>query len=85
MAELGRMAGRAAVGAAGAAMASVTLAGLGYGLIQAEAKLTRRIVGQPFEGAPDDDGLYGAAPGDPVRLLILGDSTAAGMGADNRY
>lgn len=85
MAQLGRIAGRAAVGAAGAAMASVTLAGLGYGLIQAEAKITRRIVGRPFDGAPDDDGVYGAAPGEPVRLLMLGDSTAAGMGADTRY
>lgn len=85
MAELGRIAGRAAVSAAGTALASATLAGLGYGLIQAEAKITRRIVGNPFDGAPDDDGVYGAAPGDPVQLLVLGDSTAAGMGADNRY
>ena len=65
--------------------ASATLAGLGYGLIQAEAKITRKIVGNPFDGAPDDDGVYGAAPGEPVQLLVLGDSTAAGMGADNRY
>ncbi|WP_068262354.1 SGNH/GDSL hydrolase family protein [Janibacter limosus] len=85
MAELGRALGRAAMGAAGTAAAGVTIAGLGYGLIQAEAKITRRIVGNPFDGAPDDDGVYGAAPGDPVQLLVLGDSTAAGMGADNRY
>ncbi|WP_435200082.1 SGNH/GDSL hydrolase family protein [Janibacter sp. GS2] len=85
MAELGKVAGRALAGAAGTALAGVTAAGLGYGLIQAEAKITRRIVGNPFDGAPDDDGVYGAAPGDPVRLLVLGDSTAAGMGADNRY
>ncbi|WP_114201483.1 SGNH/GDSL hydrolase family protein [Janibacter anophelis] len=85
MAELGRMLGRTALGAAGTAAAGATLAGLGYGLIQAEAKLTRRIVGNPFDGAPDDDGVYGAAPGDPVQLLVLGDSTAAGMGADTRY
>ena len=85
MAELGRALGRAAMGAAGTAAAGATLAGLGYGLIQAEAKITRRIVGNPFDGAPDDDGVYGAAPGDPVQLLVLGDSTAAGMGADNRY
>ncbi len=85
MAELGRIAGRAAARAAGTVAVSATAAGLGYGLIQAEAKITRRIVGNPFDGAPDDDGIYGAAPGDPVRLLVLGDSTAAGMGADNRY
>lgn len=85
MAQLGRLVARTALGAAGTAAASATLAGLGYGLIQAEAKLTRHIVGNPFDGAPDDDGVYGAAPGDPVQLLVLGDSTAAGMGADNRW
>ena len=85
MAELGRVAARAALGAVGTAAASATLAGLGYGLIQAEAKITRKIVGNPFDGAPDDDGVYGAAPGEPVQLLVLGDSTAAGMGADTRY
>lgn len=85
MAELGRVAGRAALGAAGIALTVAAAAGLGYGLIQAEAKITRRIVGAPFDGAPDDEGVYGAAPGDPVRLLVLGDSTAAGLGTDNRY
>mgnify|MGYP002653373244 CR=1 FL=1 len=64
MAELGRVAARAALGAVGTAAASATLAGLGYGLIQAEAKITRKIVGNPFDGAPDDDGVYGAAPGE---------------------
>lgn len=85
MAQLGRTAGRALVGAMGTAVVMAAAAGLGYGLIQAEAKITRRVVGAPFDGAPDDDGVYGAAPGEPVRLLVLGDSTAAGMGADNRY
>ena len=82
MADLGRKVGRAATGAVGTALAGATLAGLGYGLIQVEAKITRRIVGNPFDGAPDDDGVYGAAPGEPLRLLILGDSTAAGLGAE---
>ena len=85
MSELGRLAGKALGAAAGTALAGAAAAGLGYGLIQAEAKITRRIVGRPFDGAPDDDGVYGAAPGDPVQLLVLGDSSAAGMGADNRY
>lgn len=85
MAQLGRTAGRALVGALGTAAVGAVVAGLAYALIQAEAKITRRIVGNPFDGAPDDDGVYGAAPGEPVRLLVLGDSTAAGMGADHRY
>ena len=85
MAQVGSVIGRALVGAAGTAVSAAAAAGLGYGLIQAEAKITRRIVGNPFDGAPDDDGVYGAAPGEPVQLLVLGDSTAAGMGADTKY
>lgn len=57
--------------------------GLGaYGLLRIEALIARRVVGQPFEGAPDDSGTYGHAPGEPVELLVIGDSTAKGMGAD---
>ena len=65
------------VGVAGLGVVSL----LGYGLIRAEALLARRIVGQQFEGAPDDDGAYGSGPGTPIRFVMLGDSTAAGMGA----
>jgi lysophospholipase L1-like esterase len=65
--------GAAGIGALGLA---------GYGVLKVEAQLARRIVGQPFEGAPDDDGLYGSGLGYPVQLLVLGDSSAAGMGAD---
>ncbi|MEP7194074.1 MAG: SGNH/GDSL hydrolase family protein [Actinomycetota bacterium] len=66
------------IGAAGIGMLGL----LGYGLLTVEALLARRIVGQPFEGAPDDDGQYGAGLGSPVQLLVLGDSSAAGMGTD---
>ncbi len=55
---------------------------LGYGLIKVEALLARRIVGQHFEGAPVDDGRYGSGSGHPIELVVLGDSSAAGMGAD---
>jgi lysophospholipase L1-like esterase len=55
---------------------------VGYGVLKAEALLARRIVGKPFEGAPDDNGRYGSGPGYPVQFLVLGDSSAAGMGAD---
>jgi lysophospholipase L1-like esterase len=55
---------------------------VGYGVLKVEALLARRIVGKPFEGAPDDNGRYGSGPGYPVQLLLLGDSSAAGMGAD---
>ncbi|GAA6526348.1 SGNH/GDSL hydrolase family protein [Intrasporangium sp. DVR] len=67
------------VGAAG--LGALGLAG--YGLLRIEAMLARRIVGQPFEGAPDDEGTYGFGPGEPIRLVVLGDSTGAGMGAEH--
>ena len=57
---------------------------LGYGLIKAEAILARRVVGQPTEAAPDDDGRYGSGPGKPIELLVLGDSSAAGR-SDTRH
>ena len=55
---------------------------LGFGVLKVEAQLARRIVGQPTSGAPNDDAVYGAGLGQPVQLLLLGDSSAAGMGAD---
>jgi len=55
---------------------------VGYGVLKVEAMLARRIVGKPFEGAPDDDGRYGSGLGFPVQFVVLGDSSAAGMGAD---
>jgi len=55
---------------------------VGYGVLKVEALLARRIVGKPFEGAPDDNGQYGSGLGYPVQLLMLGDSSAAGMGAE---
>jgi len=66
------------IGAAGIGVLGL----IGYGVLKAEAQLARRIVGQPFDDAPDDDGLYGSGLGYPVQLLVLGDSSAAGMGAD---
>ena len=66
------------VGAAGIGMLGV----IGYGLLRLEAAMARRVVGQPFEGAPDDAGTYGFGPGEPLTVVLLGDSTAKGMGAD---
>ncbi|MBD2760804.1 SGNH/GDSL hydrolase family protein [Yimella sp. cx-573] len=64
-------------------VAGLTGVGLGaYGLLRIEAAVARRVVGQPFEGAPEDSGTYGHGPGPTVELLVIGDSTAKGMGAD---
>lgn len=65
--------GAAGIGALGLA---------GYGLLAVEALMARRIVGKPFDGAPDDNGRYGSGLGDTVQLLMLGDSSADGMGAN---
>lgn len=58
---------------------------LGYALLRAEAVMARRIVGRPFEAAPDDEGDYGHGHGEPIRLAVLGDSTGAGLGADHPH
>ncbi|GAA4357069.1 SGNH/GDSL hydrolase family protein [Angustibacter luteus] len=59
------------------------LGGVGVALMATEMKLARRSIGTPFgaEG-PKADGVYGAGVGDPVELVVLGDSSAAGLGAD---
>jgi lysophospholipase L1-like esterase len=80
-----KIAATAAYGGGGLAAGIGALGALGYGLLKAEAVVARRIVGQPFDGSPDDNGTYGAGVGDPVELVVLGDSSAAGMGADTRY
>ena len=54
---------------------------MSYGLLWSEAKLARRVVKPPEEGAPLADGTYGSGDGHPLRLTLVGDSTAAGMGA----
>jgi lysophospholipase L1-like esterase len=76
-----RIAQRAAYGGGGVLAGVGALSLVGYALIRAEAALARRAVGAPFDSAPDDDGTYGYGPGEPIRFIMLGDSTAAGMGA----
>jgi lysophospholipase L1-like esterase len=58
------------------------LTALGFGLLTVEAKLARRWIGHPFEQAPQADGLYGAGIGQPLDLCVIGDSSAAGLGAE---
>jgi lysophospholipase L1-like esterase len=80
-----KIAATAVYGGGGLAAGIGALGALSYGVLKAEAQVARRIVGQPFDGSPDDNGTYGAGLGEPVELIVLGDSSAAGMGADNRY
>jgi lysophospholipase L1-like esterase len=61
------------------------LAALGVGVVAAEAKLARKTIGEPTEHAPDPAGSYGRPRRGvrPVRLAMLGDSSAAGLGVDD--
>ncbi len=62
------------------------LAGASFGLVVAEAKMARRTIGPAQSVPPAPDGLYGehlARDGErPLRLAMLGDSTAAGYGVE---
>ena len=55
-----------------------------YGLLVAEAKFARRVIGVISEAPPPDaTGWYGRGrPGPAVRIALLGDSSAAGYGVD---
>jgi len=73
------IAARAAFGGGGLAAAGL----LGVGILRAEAELARHLIGESPETGHEDSGTYGAGAGDPHQLLVLGDSTAAGVGADD--
>lgn len=53
-------------------------------LIKVESRLARHVIGTPFEQAPDGSGSYGRGRRgqSPLRLTIVGDSAAAGLGCD---
>jgi lysophospholipase L1-like esterase len=73
-----RLAAAAAVGGGGLGLFGGSL----YGLLIAQAKLARRKIGNVKDKAPDPDGVYGVdMSGPPLRLVVLGDSAAAGYGA----
>ena len=72
---------------AAAAVAAGTVGG-SYGareLLHRQAATARRLIGKPLgETPPDADRLWKSAYGDPLDLLMLGDSIAAGLGAERR-
>ncbi len=74
-----KLATAAAVGGGGLGLIGGSL----WGLLKAEARLARLKIGKATTAPPDPSGLYGAhLPGTPIRLAVLGDSGAAGYGAD---
>ena len=54
-----------------------------YGVIRAEAKHARHTIGEPTEQPPDPTGVYGRYLGPSLRLVMLGDSSATGLGCDS--
>lgn len=52
-----------------------------YGFLVGEAMLARRAIGTSDARPPSPDGVYGDdLPGQPIRLLVIGDSAAVGYG-----
>jgi lysophospholipase L1-like esterase len=77
-------ASRARAIASAAAVGGAGLVGAGgafYGLLLGQTKLARHRIGEPAQAPLDADGRYGSG-GEPVRLVVLGDSGAAGIGVE---
>jgi lysophospholipase L1-like esterase len=70
--------------AAGMAAGAVALSTYGVReLLTRQAAAARRVIGKPLgEVAPDADRVWKRKYGDPLDLLLLGDSIAAGLGAE---
>lgn len=71
------------------ALSAASLAATGLltiGLFHTQVAIARRVIGEGQGPGYFDDGIYGAATGigEPRRLLVLGDSTAAGVGAGSK-
>ena len=73
-----RIAAAAAYGGTGVTMVGAA----GLAVLTAEAQLARRWIGSPLGAALPVDGVYGAGAGPVLDLAVLGDSSAAGLGAD---
>jgi lysophospholipase L1-like esterase len=63
--------------------ALVALGVTGHQVLRLQARAARRVIGKPLgEVALEADRTYKKKYGDPVEMLVLGDSIAAGLGAD---
>jgi lysophospholipase L1-like esterase len=78
----GRRARRLALQAVLSGGTSVGAAAAAYGVLVAQAKLARKTIGVPKTTAPLAAGSYGRGRRgeQPVHLVVLGDSAAAGLG-----
>ncbi len=78
----GRRASWVAVRGAYGSGALGALGALGWGVLRTEAHLARRTIGIPTETPPDPTGSYGRYLGASLRVVMLGDSSATGLGCD---
>src|SRR2546421_5602731 len=79
MGRVNRVAAAAAYGGGGIGLAGLLAAMLLVG----QARLARRTIPLAESPPPRCDGRYGTEyPGEPIRLTLLGDSSAAGFGVD---
>jgi len=77
-------AGRPPAVVAGTVLAAVTAASAAalVSVVHLQARAARRLIGKPLgESAPMGREVYKKKYGDPIELLLLGDSIAAGLGA----
>lgn len=65
-----------------AAVGGAAVGGGGLGMLWAQSLLARRRVGEPRGEPFVVDGTYGQGSGQILRMVMLGDSCAAGLGAD---
>jgi len=78
----GRRAGWVALRGAYGGGALGALGAAGWFLVRFEAALARRTIGAPTDVPPDPTGTYGRYAGPALRLVVLGDSSATGLGCD---
>ncbi|MFI7444389.1 SGNH/GDSL hydrolase family protein [Nonomuraea indica] len=77
-----RAARRIAIAAALGGGGLTALGATAYGLLIVESLVARKVIGQPHGlDGPPSDGVYGDFPGEPLTLVMLGDSTSVGLGA----
>ncbi|MEI2808861.1 MAG: SGNH/GDSL hydrolase family protein [Nocardioides sp.] len=74
-----KLASAAAYGGGGLSLLGASL----YGVLRAEARLARLVIGRAEGAPPDATGWYGRGrPGPAIKIALLGDSSAVGYGVE---
>jgi lysophospholipase L1-like esterase len=59
------------------------LSGAAYGFLSGQGRRARTLIGRPTRDPHTGDGVYPAPGPNPLRFAVLGDSIAAGLGAES--